>query len=110
MARVSVAQASALGLEDGVEAGNEHVGRDASHQRLVDPLKYLPWRGGIQGLSYRPEHRTGCTHGQSRWHALTGSVPYGYSHPPLSEVEEVVEVPSHLPGRLVVGGDLPSLQ
>src|SRR5215216_6172304 len=36
VARVGVAQASAPRLEDGVEAGYEHVGWDASHQRLVD--------------------------------------------------------------------------
>src|SRR5215212_2000133 len=36
VARVSVAQGSALRVEDGVEAGYEHVGGDASQQRLVD--------------------------------------------------------------------------
>ena len=42
MAGVGVAEATALGVEDGVEAGDEHVGWDAREQRLVDPLKYLP--------------------------------------------------------------------
>src|SRR3712207_2994605 len=42
MACVGVAQASALGIEYAIEAGDEHVGWDASQQRLVDPLKYLP--------------------------------------------------------------------
>src|SRR5215217_7889358 len=36
VASVGVAQPSALGLEDGVEAGDEHVLRDACQQRLVD--------------------------------------------------------------------------
>ena len=44
VACVSVSQASAVGVEDGVEAGGEHVGGDASQQRLVDLLKYLAWR------------------------------------------------------------------
>ena len=53
MAGVGVGEATALGLKDGVEAGDEHVGGDASQQRLVDPLKYLPRRRGVQGLRDR---------------------------------------------------------
>jgi hypothetical protein len=34
---LGVAKVSALWLKDGLEAGDEHVGRDASQQRLVDP-------------------------------------------------------------------------
>src|ERR671920_1886025 len=47
VARVGVAQGSPLGVEDGVEAGDEHVGRDASDQRLVDPIEYFAGRGGV---------------------------------------------------------------
>src|SRR5215211_8153271 len=56
VACVGVGEATALRLKDGVEAGDEHVGWDASQQGFVDPLKYLPRRSGVQGLGYRPEH------------------------------------------------------
>jgi excisionase family DNA binding protein len=39
-----VAQASALGIEYAIEAGDEHVGRYAIPQRLIDPRKHLPRR------------------------------------------------------------------
>src|SRR5215203_801521 len=44
VACVGVGEATALGLKDGVEAGDKHVLRYACQQRLVDPLKNLPWR------------------------------------------------------------------
>src|SRR5829696_7756757 len=47
VARVCVSQATALGVEESVEAGNEHVGGYAGKQRLVDLLEYLPRRGGV---------------------------------------------------------------
>jgi hypothetical protein len=37
VASVGVAEATVLWIEDGVEAGDEHVRRDAGQQRLVDP-------------------------------------------------------------------------
>src|SRR5688572_18666266 len=41
VARVGVPQATALWVEDTVEAGYEHVGWDAGQQRLVDLGQYL---------------------------------------------------------------------
>jgi len=41
MAGVGVAQESALGIEDGVEAGDKHVGRDVGKERLVDSSEHL---------------------------------------------------------------------
>ena len=46
MAGVGIGEATALGLKDGVEAGDEHVRGYASQQRLVDPPYYLPRRRG----------------------------------------------------------------
>src|SRR5215212_1618491 len=62
VACVSVPQASALGIEDAVEAGYEHVGRDAGKQRLVYPREYLPRRGGVRPLSGELEHTAGGGH------------------------------------------------
>src|SRR3712207_6453250 len=110
MACVGVSQATTLGVEDGVEAGDEHVGGDASKQRLINPLKYLPWRGGPQGLGYCPKHRAACAHHQSRWHTLTSGVPHDEAYPAIFEFEEVVEVSSHLLSRLIEGIDLPAFE
>src|SRR5215217_7167605 len=69
--RVGVAQDTPLGIEDGVEAGDEHVLRDAGQQRLVDLLKYLPGRGGVQGPSGYLQHAAGCGHHKRCWDTLS---------------------------------------
>src|SRR5215217_1351594 len=110
MARVGVAQASAPRVEDGVEAGHEHVEGDASQQCLINPLKYLTRRGGVQSLGGELEHAAGCRHHQRCWHSLARCVSHHDSQPTLRERVEVVEVASHFPSRSVVGRDLPALQ
>src|SRR3712207_352092 len=92
VACVGVAQATALRLKDGVEAGDEHVERDTSRQRLVDPRQYLPWRRGLQGLSGELQHAAGGGHHKRCWHTLACGVPYHHSQPALREEVEVVEV------------------
>src|ERR671916_975291 len=109
MACVGVAQASALRLKDGVEAGDEHVERDTSQQRLVDLLEYLTGGGGAQGSSGELEHAAGCGHHQRCRHALARSVPHNHSQPTLRKEVEVVEVAPHFPGGPVVWKDLPTL-
>src|SRR5215218_11328214 len=100
---------AALGVEDSVEAGDKHVGGDASQSRLVDPLKYLPRRRGVRGLSGELQHAAGGGHHQRCGYALAGGVPYHKSQFAFREEMEVVEVSSHLSGWLVVGIDLPAL-
>src|SRR5215203_2261393 len=110
MARVGVAQASPLGVEDGVEAGHEHVEGDASQQCLINPLKYLTRRRGVQSLRGELQHAAGCGHHQCCGHALARCVPHHDSQPTLREKVEVVEVAPHFPSGLVVGRDLLALQ
>src|SRR5215217_9469855 len=90
--RVGVAQDTPLGIEDGVEAGDEHVLRDACQQRLVDLLKYLPGRGGVQGLSGELQHAAGGGHNKRCWRPLAGGVPRREPQAALREEMEVVEV------------------
>src|SRR5215208_7654881 len=108
--RVGVAQGTALGVEDGVEAGDEHVLRDACQQRLVDLLKYLPGRGGAQGLSGYLQHAAGGRNHKRCRYALAGSIPHHEAQPTLREQMEVVEVAPNLPSWLVAWRDLPALQ
>src|SRR5215217_1650588 len=110
VACVGVSQGSALWVEDGVEAGYEHVLRDACQQCLVDLLKYLPGRGGAQGLSGYLQHAAGCGHHKRCRYALTGSIPHHEAQPTLGEVVEVVEVAPNLPSWLVAWRDHPTLQ
>ena len=49
-------------------------------------------------------------HHKRCWHPLARCVPYHKPQPILTEEVEVVGVSAHLPGRLVVGRDLPALQ
>src|SRR5215204_5796908 len=103
MARVGVAQGSTLGVEDGVEAGHEHVEGDASQQCLINPLKYLTRRRGVQSLRGELQHAAGCGHHQCCGHPLARCVPHHKPQPTLREVVEVVEVTSYLPSWLVEG-------
>src|SRR5918998_6307411 len=108
MTGVGIGKASALGIEDGVEAGDEHVGRDVGKERLVDSLEHLPRRGGV-ALGCKPQHAAGCGHDQSRWHPLARCVPHHKPQTALREVVEVVEVSSYLVSGPVEGSDLPAL-
>jgi hypothetical protein len=107
---VGVAQATALGVEDGIEAGYEHVGRNVGRQRLVDPFEYFPRRAGVQGLGDCPQHAAGGGHHQRRWYALARGVSHNQSQSAVRKEVEVVEVAADFAGRLVVVGDLPALQ
>src|SRR5829696_71890 len=110
MTGVGVPQVGALGVEDGVEAGDEHVLRDVGGQGVIDPSQYIPWRGGSQGLGDGTEHAAGASHHQRRRHALARSVPHYQPQPAVFELEKVIEISSHLPSRLVVSGYLPAVE
>src|SRR3954447_22062773 len=107
MPGIGVGEAAALGIEDGVETGNEHIGRNVGKERLIDPLKHLPGRRGALGC--KAQHAAGGGHDQSRWDALARCVSYYETKPTLREGMEVVEVPSHFSGWLVAWGDFPPL-
>src|SRR5215211_4857829 len=103
MSSVGIHKMATFGIEDGVEAGYEHVGGDAGNQRLVDLLEYLAGRGGVKSLRDRLQHAAGGGHNQRRGHPLACCVAYYDPHSTLRKEMEVVEVSSHLPGRLVEG-------
>src|SRR5215216_4666617 len=104
---VGVEESATLWVEDTVEAGDEHVGRDVGTQSFIDSFEYLTRREGAQRLSSDPQHAAGGGHHKRRGHALARSVSHDHSQPALREVVEVVEVAAYLPGRPVVVGDLP---
>src|SRR5215217_3886495 len=106
MSGVGIGQASALWLQDGVEAGDEHVGWDASEKRFVGQSQCLT-RRGVRGRSNGSQVGSGCSRHYGSRHALARSVPHNEAHPPITKLVELVEVSSHLPGRLAVGVDLP---
>src|SRR5919112_4365208 len=99
-----------FGVEDGVEAGYEHVGGDAGYQRLVDLSQYLTRRKGVRPLSGELKHAAGGGHHKCCRHALACCVSHHHSQPTLREEVKVVEVTPYLSGRLVEGADLPAFQ
>src|ERR671910_825315 len=109
MASVCVAQGATLRVEDGIEAGNEHVGRYVGKECLVDPPKHLARRGGGT-LGREPQHAAGGGHNQCCRHPLACCVPHHKPQSTFREEVEVVEVSSYLPSWLVVWRDLPTLQ
>ena len=87
MASVGVAQGATLRVEDGIEAGNEHVGRYVGKECLVDPPKHLARRGGGT-LGREPQHAAGGGHNQGCRHPL----PVASPTKPQSTFREEVEV------------------
>src|SRR5215207_788704 len=109
MSGVGIHEMAPPGVEDGVEAGDEHVGWYAGDQRLVDLGQYLTRRGGVQGPGGELQHAAGGGHHQCCRHALACCVSHDHSESALRKKVEVVEVSPYLPGWPVVGSDLPAL-
>src|SRR5215212_11713650 len=108
MTGVGVAQVSARGLKDGVEAGDKHVGSDTNSQRLVYSLKNLARRRGLRRLSGKLQHAAGGRHHQGCRHTFSRCISHDQSQSILREGMEVIEVSSDLPGWLVERRDLPA--
>src|SRR5215211_8747634 len=108
MTGVGVAQASALWVEDGVEAGDERARGYLRDQRLVDASQNLSRR--LQRLNDGPQHAASRGHYQGCGHAMTGSVPHYQPEATARKFQEVVEVSSHLPSRSVVGRYPPAVE
>src|SRR5215208_119823 len=96
---------STLRLEDGVEAGDEHVGRYVADDHVVYPLEHLARR--VKALGRRAEHSTGRRHHYGGGHALVRHVTDDEAELAVVELQEVVEVASHLASGLVVGRYIP---
>src|SRR5215211_3472478 len=108
MTCIGVAQATALRVEDGVEAGDEHVGWDAGMKRFVNSLEHLAgWR---EAPGCEAQHPAGGGHDQSRWHSLACCISHRKPQFALREEVEVVEITSHLLSRAVVRSEMPALQ
>src|SRR5215208_1119316 len=71
---VGVEKASALWIENTIEAGDERARGYVRDQRLVDSCQNLAWR--LQRLNDGSKHTAGRCHHQRRRHAMTGSVPH----------------------------------
>src|SRR5215218_11033109 len=108
VARVSVAQAPILRIEDTIEAGDERARGYVCNQRFVDPSQYLT--RGFPRLNDGPEHAAGRSHHKGSRHTMAGGVPHYQPQAPVFQFEEVVEVSSHFPSRSVVGCYPPAIE
>src|SRR5215212_10169529 len=106
MARVGIPQATALRVEDAIEARDKHVGWDVCEENLVCLRQSLPRRR--THLGYGAKHTLGCGHNKCCWHAVARGISDDHSEAPVFQFEEVVEVSTYLPRRLVVGSKLPA--
>src|SRR5688572_32895069 len=95
---------STLRLEDGVEAGDEHVGRDVADDHVVYPLEDLARR--VEALGGGAKHGTGRRHHYGGGHALVRHVTDDEAEAAVFELQEVVEVAAHLASGLVVSSKL----
>src|SRR5215217_8515823 len=107
VASVGVYKASALWVEEAIEAGDERARRYVRDQRLVDPRQDLPWR--LQVLNDGSQHATGRRHYQRRRHTMAGSVSQNQPQVSVLQFQKVVEVAAHLPSRSVIGRYSPAL-
>src|SRR5215208_6658216 len=95
---------STLRLEDGVEAGDEHVGRYVADDHVVYPLEHLARR--VKALGRRAEHSTSRRHHQGGGHTLVRHVTDDKAELAVVELQEVVEVAAYLASGLVVSRKL----
>src|ERR671914_313173 len=72
VASVGKDETPAVGIEDGIQAGDEHVGRDVYNQRFVRPLQDL--RRWEETLGRDTQHGAGRRHYQRGGYALVGHI------------------------------------
>src|SRR5215216_343781 len=108
MASVGVPQSTAMWVEDGVEAGDEHVGRDVCTEDLVGFHQRLPRRRASLGNGAKDALGVGHQHGCR--YPLAGDVADDETQVAIRQLEEVVEVAAHLTSGLIVFGDLPAVE
>ena len=106
---VGVAQVPALGVEYGVEAGDEHVGRYVGTQYLVGLRQHLAGQRSPT-LGDGTQNALRARHKQGRRDPLARDVPDHHTYPAALHAEEIVEVPTHLAGGLVVRYDVPACE
>src|SRR5215211_1239540 len=109
VARIGVAQRAAPGIEDGVEASDKHARWYVGQEHFINLCQYTP-RLGTPSLGDGAKDALGVGHHQRCRNTMAGGVTNDQSQPTIFYLEKVVEVSSHLPGWLVEGCDLPSLQ
>src|SRR5215210_8601797 len=108
MPSVGVTEASALWIQESVEASDKHIGGDTDRQRLVDPPEYLARR--VRSLGDGAQHAAGRGHNQGCRHAFARSIAHHEAEVAVFQLEEVVEVAPDLACGLVVGRYLPALE
>jgi hypothetical protein len=108
VAGVGEAQPAALRVEDGVQAGHEHIRWNLVHQYIVDAPEHRPGRLETPGGS--AQHAARCSHHQRGRHALVGDIADHQAQPAIRQLDEIVEVAANLARRLVVAVDLPAGQ
>src|SRR5215203_2085038 len=95
---------STLRLEDGVEAGDEHVWRYVADDHVVYPLEHRARR--VKALGRRAEQGAGRRHHYGGGHTLVRHVTDDEAELAVVELQEVVEVPAYLASGLVVSRKL----
>jgi len=107
VAGVGVEEAPAFGLEDGVEAGDEHVRRHVRKENFVGLRQHLAGYR-ISCLGDSAQDALGVGHHRGRRDPLAGDVADDEAHTTVRQREEVVEVPADRASWLVLAGDLPA--
>ncbi len=85
MTGVGVSEMSALWVENAIEAGDEHAGRDVCIEDLVGLLQRLA-RRGTPSLGNGAEDALCIGHHQRLRYAMTGGVPYYQSQPTVFQL------------------------
>ena len=106
-AGVGESELAAPGVEHPVEARDEHRFGDVRLELGIDASQYLP--GVLEPRRCGPQHRARGCHHQGGGNAFVGDVTDYDADPALSQLDEVIEVPSNLASRLVVGVETPAV-
>src|SRR5689334_8114497 len=98
--RIGVQKVSAFRVQKCIKTGNKHFRWDVLMDDIVDTLKHLPWTD--YSLSNCSKHTSGSCHQKRGWHTLISHVSYHKTQSAVVQINEVIKIPTYLPGSMVI--------
>src|SRR2546430_16831425 len=106
MTCIGISHESACWIENGIETGNKHPGRDFCIEQFVGSREYLAWRSCLLGCS--TDHSARGSHHQSCWNTFTSDITNDKTQSAVFKRKEIVEIATDLTSRLVEWNEVPS--
>ena len=106
MAGVGKLEFSGLRVQDGVQAGDEHVAGDIRAEHIVDFAKHI--RGRYKPLGDGAQNAAGGGHNERRRDSLIGNVSGHHAQAAVGKMDEIIKIAADRASRLPVCHYLPA--